>query len=136
MENQISEEVAISELSEFIKHFTRKKLGSEELQEQFPDVIEAVMQGVLVLDKESPKLELIEEITGEGGSSFLKSVNFKTRLLPSDQRKMANGVDLKKDGLLYAHKCMAHIISQPIAILDKLSKVDYKAIEQLSSLFI
>jgi len=133
---KIVEEVAIEELRQFLKPYKRKLLSDEEIKDLYPDVLEAIMIGGLVLEEGNfPKYTLTEPIKSDTGEVVVEGLSFKTRVLPSDVRKISSGVDIKKDPILFAHKCLSFVVGQPLAMLDKFSAFDYRVSEQLSTVF-
>jgi hypothetical protein len=135
--HKVAEEVAIEDLRQFLKLRKRKSMDAEELLETYPDIVEAIQLGLLTLPEDgAPTYILRDPIKGDSGEISTSQIIFKTRITPSEQRKVANGVDLKKDQLLFAHKCLAFVVGQPLAMLDKFEEGDYKVIDQLATVFI
>ncbi|MBB6236491.1 hypothetical protein HDC90_001103 [Pedobacter sp. AK013] len=133
----IEENLAIVEVSEFVNQFKIKPCEEQEVKDLYPEVILAVQFGLMVLKtKEKPEFKLKEPVKNLENEVSLDSVSFKTRIVASEQRKLSAGLDLKKEPLLFGHKCMAYIIGQPLIMLDKFCPFDYKVIEQMSTLFL
>lgn len=137
MENKykVTEEVAVKEVLEFVVKFNRKANDVDKVLDLYPDVVEAVKLGNLDLS-DNPKLKLLEPIKNTDGDVVLSEVSFKTRMKPSDHRRVSKGIDVSKDQLLFGHRCIAFIIDQEVAMLDKIEREDYKIIDQFSTLFI
>lgn len=133
---KVSEDVAVKEVLEFVVKFNRKANDVDKVMDLYPDVVEAVMLGNLDLTEENPKLKLLNPIKTTDGDVHLEEVNFRTRMKPSDHRRVAKGIDVSKDQLLFGHRCVAFIIDQEVAMLDKIEREDYKIIDQFSTLFI
>lgn len=133
--NQISQEIALNELRGFVKEHTGKSLDDAKLLEQYPAVITGLESGNLTLG-DSPAHKLFKAIKNDDNEVSVSDVTFKTRILPSDQRKISKGLDLKADQLLYGHRCIAFLTNLPtVNMLDKFGKTDYALVEQLSTLF-
>lgn len=133
---KIDETVAIADFREFYAKHNRKPIEDEKILEQYPDVIEAIKLGNLDLTGNQPIYNLVNPILNDNSNPEITSVSFKTRILPSEQRSISKGIDVAKDKLLFVHKCYAHIIGQPVQMLDKFYKEDYAVVEQVSALFI
>ena len=132
----ISKEVALVELEKLVNWYVKRPVPFEELEETYPDVLEAIMDGLLVLDKDFVvTFKLKNAIKGESGSVVLESLTFKTRIKPTDQRKIAFGIDFKKDPIGFQHKAIAYLTSQPELMIDNYSKYDVDVIQQVSTLF-
>lgn len=133
---KIDETVAITDFREFYAKHNRKPIEDEKILEQYPDVIEAIKLGNLDLTGTQPMYNLAKPVLNDDGGNDTMAVVFKTRILPSEQRSISKGIDVAKDKLFFVHKCYAHIIGQPVQMLDKFSKEDYAVVEQVSALFI
>jgi hypothetical protein len=133
----ISKEVALVELEKVVNWFVKKPVPVEELEETYPDVLEAIMDGLLVFNTDNvPTYKLKNPIKGEeSGSVVLDSLTFKTRIKPTDQRKIAFGIDFKKDPIGFQHKAIAYLTSQPELMIDNYSRYDLDVIQQVSTLF-
>lgn len=133
---KVSEEVAVKEVLEFVVKYNRKANDVDKVLDLYPDVVEAVKLGNLSLSTENPVLKLQDPIKNSDGDIAVEEVSFKTRMKPSDHRRVSKGIDVSKDQLLFGHRCVAFIIDQEVAMLDKIEREDYKVIDQLSTLFI
>lgn len=135
---KISEEVAISDVKVFLEYHTRANWDDEKINKEHPELVEAVRKGLLVFDeKQIPTLTLEEPVMTLNGDIDTSSVTFRTRIVASEQQKLAKGIDMKLDGVLFLHKCIAYLTNQKsVAYLDKFGKFDYKRIESISTLFI
>jgi hypothetical protein len=135
--DKVSEEVALEEVKSFAEYHLDRDLSTEKVKEDYPDVIRAVQRGLLTFDEDQvPKLTLKEPVKGESGAVALDSVSFKTRIVASEQQKLAKGVDMKNDTFALINKFRAYFIGQPVLMLDKLGKTDYKVVDQLTSVFL
>lgn len=133
---KVSEEVAVNDVLEFVSKYNKKVKDGDKVLDLYPDVVDAVRLGNLDLSKDLPQLKLIDPIKNTDGDVVLDVVTFKTRMKPSDHRRVAKGIDVSKDQLLFGHRCIAFIIDQEVAMLDKIEKDDYRVCDQLSNLFI
>jgi len=133
----IDREVAIVEVRNFLNHFNRKQDPSDQnIEELYPDVLEAVQLGLLVFNGEkSPVLTLEKPIENDEGIVSLSSVEFRTRIKPSTKANLSEGIDLRKQAVKYSLNVVAYIIDQPKPMLDKFSPFDYDVIQQVSSVF-
>lgn len=136
MKNVISKEVALGDLEVFINQFVKKPCPKEELEETYPDVLDAIMDGFLSFEKECiPKLKLKNPIKNEEGGISLSEVSFKTRIKPTTLADLAKGLHPQKEVFTLQLRMTAYVIDQPIAMLDKFSRYDYDVINQVSSVF-
>jgi hypothetical protein len=134
---KVSEDVAVQEVLEFVSKFNRKVKDTDKVLDLYPDVVEAVRLGNFDLtSREQPQLKLIDPIKNTDGDVVLETVSFRTRMKPSDHRRVSKGIDVAKEQLVFGHRCVAFVIDQEVAMLDKFSKDDYSVIDQFSSLFI
>jgi len=135
--NLIAEDVAIVELSGVIEFYTDDTLQPEEVKEKYPSVLKAIMLGLLVFDEDKkPTYTLKEAVMNASGGVALDKLELRTRIVASEQKKLAQGLDMKKNQLEYIQKCMAYLIKQPVAMLDKLGRFDEKVIDQLTTFFL
>lgn len=135
-EYKVAEDVAIADVKAFVEYHLEKNVPEEKVTDDYPDIIEAVKLGLLVFgEDQTPTLTLKRPVKNAEGGIALGSVVFKTRLLVSDQERMAKGVDYALDRLKLINRFRAFFISQPVAMLDKLGKFDFKVIDQLSTVF-
>lgn len=132
----ISEEIALNELESFAAKWIKKKESKEVLKESYPDILESIMTGNLVIDENKvPIYTLLHPILNSEGQVSVSNVNFKTRIKPTDQANIAKGLDLKTESFMFSLRCISHIIGQPIAMLDNFEKEDYTVIRELSAVF-
>lgn len=133
----ISEEVALDELEGFVNHFSKKPVERSVIKESNPDVLEAIMDGDLTFDGDKvPTLKLKNPIKAESSENVVAdTINFKTRVKPTDKAAIGKGLSIQTDILTYQLKLTAHIIGQPVAFLDKLSPYDYDVVTQVASVF-
>lgn len=133
----VSKDVALDDLEGFVNHYSKKPVERSTLSDSYPDVLDAIMEGHLSFDENQvPKLKLKNPIKGEdSGNIALDSLDFKTRIKPSDKANLGKGLSITTDILTYQLRITAHIIGQPIAILDKLSPYDYDVVSQVASVF-
>ena len=133
----INREVAIQEVRSFLEKFNRRKQYSDEkIEEDYPDVLEAVQLGLLVFDDNKiPSFTLETPVHNQDGEVVLKDVTFRTRIKPSTKADLASGIDLRKDAAKYSLNIISYIVDQPRAMLDKFEPFDYDVIQQVSSVF-
>lgn len=133
----LSREVAITEVRSFLKKFNRRKTFSDDkIEEDYPDLLEAVQLGLVVFGEDkNPTFTLETPIKNDEGEITLKEVTFRTRIKPSTKADLASGIDLRKDAAKYSLNVISYIVDQPRAMLDKFEPFDYDVIQQVSSVF-
>lgn len=133
----VSKEVALEDLGKFINTFVKKPLPKNELEETYPDVLDAIMEGYLSFDEsQNPKLKLKFPVKNtEGTEVVLTDVAFKTRIKPTTLADLAKGLHPQKEVFTLQLKMTSYIIDQPMAMLDKFERYDYDVISQVSSVF-
>jgi hypothetical protein len=133
----VSKEVALDDLEKFVNYYSKKPVERSTLSDGYPDVLDAIMEGYLSFDENQvPKLKLKDAIKGEeSGNVVLDSLDFKTRIKPLDKANLGKGLSITTDILTYQLRITAHIIGQPISMLDKLSPYDYDVVSQVASVF-
>lgn len=132
----MTEELALEELSSFINKWVRKPESKGNLKEAYPNTMDAILEGRLILDENKvPTLKLQEPLKNDEGGIFLSEVTFKTRIKPSTQADLGSGLDLSKNQAHYALRLISYISGQPIGVLDRLSGVDYDTISEISAFF-
>ena len=136
MKTVISKEVALKELESFVNKFVKKPVGLDELEETYPDILDAIIEGYVSFDESGlPILKLKDPIKSDSGNIVLSEINFKTRIKPTVLASIAKGIDLKNDALSLQLRMVSHIIDQPIQMLDKFERYDYDVINQISTVF-
>ncbi len=133
---KVSEDVAVQDVLDFVSKYNKKVKDGDKVLDLYPDVVEAVRLGNLDLSKEQPELKLLEPVKNTDGDIVFDVLKFRTRMKPSDHRRVSKGIDVSKDQLLFGHRCIAFIIDQEVAMLDRIEKDDYRICDQLSNLFI
>lgn len=133
----LSKEVAIKEVRSFLERFNRRKnFTDDKIEEDYPDLLEAVQLGLVVFDdKKMPTFTLESPVKNDEGEVVVKDVTFKTRIKPSTKADLAHGIDLRKDAAKYSLNVISYIVDQPRAMLDKFEPFDYDVIQQVSSVF-
>ncbi len=132
----ISKEVALKELEQLINRFVKKPVPFEELEETYPDILDAIMDGYLSFDGTGlPVFKLKDPVKNENGDVSVSEINFRTRIKPTTLADIAKGLDLKKEPLMLQLKMVSYIIDQPVQMLDKFERYDYDVISNLASVF-
>jgi hypothetical protein len=132
----VSKEVALEELERFVNKFVKKPVPSNELEDTYPDVLEAITDGFLSFDVESmPKLKLKFPIKDEEGNVAVSDITFRTRIKPTELAEIAKGLHPQKEVFMLQLKMTSHIIDQPVKMLDKFERYDYDVINQVASVF-
>lgn len=132
----ISEEIAIQEMEILLNKFSRKKIELSEIKESYPNSVEAICKGLLVINDFVPVYKLANPITSESGEVQISDLTFKTRVKPTVKADLADGLDLKKSAAKFSLRLMAHVVGlASINYLDKFEREDYDLIEELTPVF-
>ena len=134
-ENKISEEVALNDLELFINEWVEKPEPKDKLKESYPMMLEALINGDLVLENNIPIYNLAVPVKNIKGEVSVSEITFRTRISPSNQAGLGKGLNIQLDQLQYALNCISYIINQPIAVIDHFVKRDYNAVREIASVF-
>lgn len=135
-EFKVAEDVAIKDVKDFVDEINDTDLDLEEVKEKYPKILKAVMLGLLVLGDEPLTYELREPIKNPAGETTVTELTIRTRILPDNQKSLVKGLNMKTDKFEFGLRSMAYIIGQPVAMLSKFGRNDYKLIEELTELFL
>ena len=141
--SKINEETALVELKAFLKKFNerefrRGKLKDDVIKEQYIDILEGIMDGLIVFDsKMKPTFNLRYPIETESKDKDLGvyQVEFRTRIKPSTKADLMDGLNPEKSAAKFSLRFMAYITGLSISELDKLEQVDYDVLNQICSVF-
>jgi len=138
----VSEEMAIDELSVFLKKYKKREfrkgqMTNDRILDEYPNVIDAIMDGLLAFEDAGPKLTLREPIETETKDKELGVYNvaFRTRVKPSDQSRIMDGINIQTQQAKYVLKFLSYVTGLNSSEIDKLGKEDYDTINQLCSVF-
>ena len=132
----VSKEVALNDLEVFINQWVKKPAKKDELEGLYPDILDAIIDGYLTFDEgQVPHYILKDPIKNDKGDVTISELSFITRIKPLNLATLANGSDVRVDPLNLQLRMVAHVISQPVAILDALSRYDYDAVSSVASVF-
>jgi hypothetical protein len=132
----VAVEIATNDVKAFAEYHLEKTIDIEKIKEDYPDVIEAVGLGLISFDEDqTPTLTLRKPVKDINGTIVVEYLNFRTRMLASDQERLAKGVDMKVDSFKLINRFKGFFITQPVAMLDKFGKFDLRVIDQLTSVF-
>lgn len=132
----VNKEVALIDLENFINRFVKKPVSAEQLEDTYPDILEAIMDGYLSFDDSSvPMLTLKDPIKNESGDVTLSEVNFRTRIKPTALADIAKGLNPQKEVFMLQLKMTAYIIDQPVQMLDRFERYDYDVLTQVAAVF-
>jgi len=135
-ENVVPKDVVLVELSKFVENWTFEKQEDYKLEESYPQVIVAMMKGLVVFDEKfKPTVTLLVPLTDQDDVAVVSHIEFRTRLKPTDLANITKGLDITKQQVEYTLRCLCYITKKERAYLDKFSKFDYKVIEQIASVF-
>jgi len=136
-QNQISEEIAQNELFEFLNNWLEKPIKFEDVAEAYPNSLEALCSGRLVIDENKiPTYSFIEPIKNDKDEVSTSNVTFKTRISPLNQARLGKGLNVSTDQLHFLLVCVAYIIGKTVQEVDKLEKKDYNTVREIASVFI
>lgn len=132
----ISKEIALNDLEVFVNKFVKKPVAKEELEETYPDVLDAIMDGYLSFDEAGlPVLKLKDPIKNESGDVAVSEIKFRTRIKPTVLADLAKGLNPQKEVFTLQLRMTAYIIDQPVQMLDKFERYDYDVINQVATVF-
>lgn len=139
MAKSVSKEIAVGEFIKFLKvhkakELKRGKIKEIEIPEEYPDAIEAIMDGRMVFDDKShPTLKLKEPLKDE--AETIAEVSFRKRIKPSERANVMSGLNIEKDIGKFTLRYLAYLTQLSIADLDRMHGDDYDTINQLGSVF-
>lgn len=138
----ISREVAIKELTEFLKQHLKKEfrngktISSEKIEEDYPDVLYAMEDGNLVFVNGKPEYTLLYPLKNEQGEDSITKVSFRSRIKGADKTILINGIDPKKQLGDYMIKVISYITQiDSNELVKKLEKEDFEVLNQICSVF-
>jgi hypothetical protein len=132
----VSKEVALVDLESFINKWVKKPVGKDELEEVYPDVLDAIMDGFLSFDESQvPTFKLKDPIKSDSGQISVSEINFKTRIKPTVLADIAEGLNPAKQMFKLQLRMTAHIIGQPVAMIDNFERYDLDVINSVASVF-
>lgn len=132
----ISKEVALKELEQLINRFVKKPVSNDKLEETYPDILDAIMDGYLSFDGTGvPVLKLKDPIKLEDGSVLHSEINFRTRIKPLTLANIAKGLNPQTEVFMLQLKMTSFIIDKDVEMLDNFSRYDWDVIQQVSSVF-
>lgn len=135
-ENKLSEDLALNDLEKFVNIWVEKPESRHELSTVYSNIFNALLNGNLSFDENYvPTYQLLNPIKNTDGDISNSIINFKTRISPTNQARIAKGLDIKLDQLQFGLNCICYIIGEPLLMLDKFSKKDYNAIREISTVF-
>lgn len=140
--NVMARDVAVEELKGFLKQhlkkeFRRGTMTDEKIEEDYPDVLDALEDGFLVFENGSPKYKLREPLKDKDTQEVAVSEinNFKTRIKGADKTTLLNGIDPKKQLGDYMIIIISHISNLNKELVKKLEKEDFDVLNQICSVF-
>ena len=133
----IPTDLAIKEIQDFVTKFDYKAKKDWEVKDDYPNMLQAVEEGLLSFDdKKKPTYKLRFPIKNDKKEIAIDTLNFRTRIRPQELSTVMRGLDISKNQIEYTLRCFAFLTGQPIAVIDKLEKFDYKVMEQVSTVFL
>ena len=140
-EKQVATEVAMQELTVFLKkhlpkEFKRGKMTEEKIEEDYIDVLESIEDGNLVFDEHGkPVYTLTSPLKNDEGQDSVTSVTFRARIKGADKTMLMNGIDPKKQLGDYMIKVISHMTQLTGNLVKKLEKEDFDVLNQICSVF-
>ena len=132
----ISKEVALKELEQLVNRFVKKPVSNDKLEETYPDILDAIMDGYLSFDGTGiPVLKLKDPIKLEDGSILHSEINFRTRIKPLTLANIAKGLNPQTEVFMLQLKMTSFIIDKDVEMLDNFSRYDWDVIQQLAAVF-
>lgn len=132
----ISKEVALKELEQLVNKFVKKPVSNDKLEETYPDILDAIMDGYLSFDGTGvPVLKLKDPIKLEDGSILHSEINFRTRIKPLTLANIAKGLNPQTEVFMLQLKMTSFIIDKDLEMLDNFSRYDWDVIQQVSTVF-
>ena len=132
----ISKEVALKELEQLVNRFVKKPVSNDKLEETYPDILDAIMDGYLSFDGMGvPVLKLKDPIKLEDGSILHSEINFRTRIKPLTLANIAKGLNPQTEVFMLQLKMTSFIIDKDVEMLDNFSRYDWDVIQQLAAVF-
>lgn len=132
----ISKEVALKELEQLVNRFVKKPVSNDKLEETYPDILDAIMDGYLSFDGMGvPVLKLKDPIKLEDGSILHSEINFRTRIKPLTLANIAKGLNPQTEVFMLQLKMTSFIIDKDVEMLDNFSRYDWDVIQQVSTVF-
>jgi len=128
--NVMTEELAITEIYDFLKLYIRKPCEIDKVPDEYPNILMSVMDGTLVFKDGVPEYTLIHPIPEK------TVIQFKTRIDPVTKNGLLKGIDVKNNIARYKLVLVAHVAGfATVAELKDLHKFDYEVIEELTTVF-
>ncbi|OOQ57121.1 hypothetical protein [Mucilaginibacter pedocola] len=135
----VAEEVAVEELKDFIEEITVEEITAEEVLSSYPQVVKAIRFGLLLLNgddsSKKPEYTLREPILTETGGVAYAKLDINTRITFNEKKRLAKGLK-KGDDIEIGGRLLAHSTGLTTSLLDKLSRFDFKVLEQLFTVFV
>ena len=141
--SKVSKEVAFKDVKTYLekhlkKEFRRKQMPDSKIYEDYEDMIEAVEDGLLIIDSKG-KVEYTLRYPlftdKEDSSLAIKKVNIRGRIKAADKHLLMDGLDVQKKLGTYTLKIIAYITEVQLADVKQLEKEDFDTINQLCSVF-
>lgn len=132
----ISKEVALKELEQLVNRFVKKPVSNDKLEETYPDILDAIMDGYLSFDGTGvPVLKLKDPIKLEDGSVLHSEINFRTRIKPLTLANIAKGLNPQTEVFMLQLRMTSFIIDKDVEMLDNFSRYDWDVIQQVATVF-
>lgn len=138
MKTVVSKDVALDDLEKFINKFVKRPVERNKLEKTYPDVLDAIIDGYLSFDEDTglPKYKLKDPIKSDSDTVVLSEItDYETRIKPSKLAELAKGLHPQEEVFQLQLKMTAYVLKQNIGMIDKLSRYDYDALNQIASVF-
>lgn len=133
---KVNREVAEAGVNEWLDARRIKPKKREEKKESIEAIIEAVEDGVLIIDPETNKINQILDfpIENNDGVVTVKELVYKPRMSVLERDKGIKGVK-PDDGFGLVHGYISAMTDQPKQVLKNLDMQDYNVCQNLANLF-
>lgn len=141
---KVSKELALKELTAFLqkwkpKEFRRGTLTPEKIEEDYIDVLDAIMEGHLMFENLSPVYTLIQPLFGEATDESLRKtkVTFRSRINQLEKLEVMDGLDPEKQRGTYVKRLVQYVTQLSATEIKKLGecKEDFDVVNQIASVF-
>lgn len=136
-EQVLSEEQAVEEMQGLCEKFEEKTYDSEKILERYPDVINSLKFGYLVVDGDKLFYTLRQPVKGEDSETiYHEKLDLRTRIKPKTAEDLSKGISASKEQVKYLNRCVCYVAGLDLGIYNELNKFDQKTLEQITTLFL
>lgn len=129
---KVTQDVAESAIEKWLDHKKIKAKKRESQKDAIETLVDAVMEGDLILDDET--FQLKQTLSHPCGS--IHELVFEPRLAMGKVRSKLKGIKITEDTTGYLMGYVATLTNQPYAVIEKLDSEDYKIGQAIAGFFI